>query len=195
MSQELVKGLLSVQDYIKRNPDSEAMSKAQPIINTWGYQKSNTSIGDAPLLFGSSVLGTTIREGMALNAAIGVGVNTGVQLSGNDPFSYVDAAIAGIAASATTGKGIASSAGIFMGGAAVGSAIKGEDPGNAVIGAGVGTVVGGVGGTIIKETVSKVGKETVSDLTGAVLGSYISEKTGSGVKNSLDKKDDTNAKK
>ena len=106
VSQELVKGLLSGQDYVKRNPDSEAMSKAQTIMNTWGYHKSNASIGDAPLMFGSSVLGTTIKEGMALNAAIGAGVNAGVQLTGNDPFSYVDVIIAGITSAATTGKAL-----------------------------------------------------------------------------------------
>nr|WP_244913732.1 hypothetical protein [Pantoea coffeiphila] len=63
VSEELVKGLLSGQDYIKRNPDSEAMSKAPSVMNTWGYHKSNASIGDAPLMFGGSVLGTTIKEG------------------------------------------------------------------------------------------------------------------------------------
>lgn len=140
VSQELVKGLLSGQDYQKRSPDSEAMSKAQTIMNTWGYHKSNASIGDAPLMFGSSVLGMTIKEGMALNAAIGVGVNTGVQLSGNDPFSYVDAIMAGVTSAATTGKGWKASAAINMGGAAVGSGIKGEDPTNSVIGAGLGSV-------------------------------------------------------
>ncbi|MFP1741051.1 adhesin, partial [Lonsdalea quercina] len=55
VSQELVKGLLSGQDYMKRNPDSEAMSKAQTIMNTWGYHKSNASIGDAPAIFVGSV--------------------------------------------------------------------------------------------------------------------------------------------
>lgn len=57
VSQELVKELLSGQDYIKRAPDSEAMAKAQTIMNTWGYHKSNASIGDAPLIFGSSIKG------------------------------------------------------------------------------------------------------------------------------------------
>ena len=195
VSQELVKGLLSGQDYIKRNPDSEAMSKAQSIMNTWGYHKSNASIGDAPLIFGSSVLGNTIREGMALNAAIGVGVNAGVQLSGNDPFSYVDVIMAGVTAAATTGKGILPSAGINMGGAAIGSGVKGENPVNSVAGAAAGTVVGGIGGEIIKGAASKLGKDSISDLTGAVLGGYISEKTGNAAKDYLDETDDANAKK
>ncbi|KDU62907.1 hemagluttinin repeat family protein, partial [Escherichia coli 4-203-08_S1_C1] len=94
VAQELVTGLLSGQDYIKRNPDTEAMAKAQSIMNTWGYHKSNASIGDAPLLFGGSVLGLTVK-GMATNAAIGISVNSAAQLAGKDPFSYVDAIMAG----------------------------------------------------------------------------------------------------
>jgi len=195
VSQELVKGLLSGQDYIKRNPDSEAMAKAQSIMNTWGYHKSNASIGDAPLIFGSSVLGTTIKEGMALNAAIGMGVNSAVQLSGNDSFSYVDMIIAGITSAATTGKNILPSAGINMGGAAIGSGIKGEDPINSMAGAGAGTVAGGIGGTIIKGVTSKVAEEAVSDLTGSIGGSYLSEKAGNFVKDNLDGKEKNDSKK
>lgn len=67
-------------------------------------------------MFGSSILGTTIKEGMALNVAIGVGVNTGVQLSGDDPFSYVDAIMAGVTSAATTGKRWQASAAINIGG-------------------------------------------------------------------------------
>ena len=194
VAQELVKGLLSGQDYIKRSPDSEAMASAQTIMNTWGYHKSNASIGDAPLIFGSTVLGTTIK-GMAVNTAIGVGVNTGVQLAGKDPFSYVDMIMAGVTAAATTGKGIIASAPINVGGAAIGSSIKGDNPVNSMAGAAAGTVVGGVGGEIIKGVGSKLGKDAVSDLTGAVLGGYIGEKTGNAVKDELDKKDKTDAKK
>ncbi|WP_313656414.1 VENN motif pre-toxin domain-containing protein, partial [Pantoea sp.] len=188
VAQQLVTGLLSGQGYMKRKPDSEAMSKAQSIMNTWGYHKSNASIGDAPLMFGGSVLGTTIKEGMALNAAIGVGVNTGVQLTGKDPFSYVDAIIAGVTAAATTGKGIIASAPVNMGGAAIGSGIKGEDPTNSMAGAGAGTVAGGIGGVIIKGVTLKVAEEAVSDLTGTIGGSYISEEAGNFVKGHLDEK-------
>ncbi len=193
--QELLKGLLSGQDYVKRNPDSEAMSKAQSIMNTWGYHKSNASIGDSALIFGSSVLGNIIREGMALNAVVRAGVNAGVQLSGNDSFSYVDMIMAGVTAAATTGKGIGVSAGINMGGAAIGSGIKEEDPTNSMAGAGAGTVAGGIGGTIIKGVTSKVAEEAVSDLTGAIGGSYLSEKTGNFVKDNLDGKEKNDNKK
>lgn len=188
VSQELVKGMLSGQDYIKRSPDSEAMASAQKIMNTWGYHKSNASIGDPVLLFGNSVLGTTIKEGMALNAAIGVGVNMGVQLSGNDPFSYVDAILAGVTAAATTGKSWQASAAINMGGAAIGSAIKGEDPTNSVISTGFGSAAGSLGGKVV-DSLSPVTDQVTKDVIGAVTGSTASELTGKAAKDELDKRE------
>ncbi|ARU96232.1 hypothetical protein A7K99_15125 [Tatumella citrea] len=182
VSQELVKGLISGQDYIKRNPDSEAMSQAQTIMNTWGYHKSNASIGDAPLMFSTNVPGTTIKEGMALNAAIGIGGNAGVQLRGNEPFSYVDVIMAGITSAATTGKGIGTSAAINMGGAAVGSGIKGENPVNSMAGAGIGSVAGKVASEVMKPVI----KEMASDVAEATIGSLTSEVTGNKFRDQLD---------
>ncbi|HCP27693.1 hypothetical protein [Pantoea ananatis] len=194
ITKELINGMLTGANNQRGGPQTKARQQAERILNTWGYHKSNASIGDAPLMFGGTVLGTTIK-GMAANVAIGVGVNTGVQLAGKDPFSYVDAIMAGVTAAATTGKGIIASTPINIGGAAIGSGIKGENPVNSMAGAGAGTVVGGVGGEIIKGVGSKLGKDAVSDLTGAVLGGYIGEKTGNAVKDELDKKDKTDAKK
>jgi len=184
VTQELVKGMLSGQDYIKRNPDSEAMASAQKIMSTWGYHKSNASIGDAPLLFGGSVLGLTVK-GMAANAAIGVGVNIGVQLAGKDPFSYVDVIMAGVTAAATTGKGIVSSAPINMGGAAIGSGIKGEDPTSSTIAAGAGSIFGGVAGKVATEHLKPVIKEGSAEIIGTVTGATVSEITGRNVQNAL----------
>ena len=186
VAQEMIKGLLSGQDYIKRNPDSEVMSKSQSILNTWGYHKSNASIGDAPLMFGSSVLGNTIKEGMALNAAIGAGVNAGVQLTNNDPFSYVDMIMAGITSAATTGKGILPSAVINMGGAAIGSGIKGEDPINSVIGTGFGNMAGGITGKVASAVTKPFIKETTSSVAEAAIGSITSEVAGNKIKEQLD---------
>ncbi|EOT1586736.1 hemagglutinin repeat-containing protein [Escherichia coli] len=186
VAQELVTGLLSGQDYIKRNPDTEAMAKAQSIMNTWGYHKSNASIGDAPLLFGGSVLGLTVK-GMATNAAIGISVNSVVQLAGKDPFSYVDAIMAGVTAAATTGKGIIVSTPINMGGAAISSSIKGEDPTNSVIGAGAGSIFGGGIGKIATEQLKPVIKEGSAEVIGAVTGAVSGEVTGNQVKDKLDK--------
>ncbi|EAW9117776.1 filamentous hemagglutinin N-terminal domain-containing protein [Salmonella enterica] len=195
VAQQLVTGLLSGQDYMKRDPDSEAMSKAQSILNTWGYHKSNASIGDAPLMFGSSVLGTTIREGMALNAAIGVGVNSAAQLAGQDPFSYVDAIMAGVTAAATTGKSWQASAAINMGGAAIGSSIKGEDPTNSVIGAGLGSVVGSKAEKYITGGLSTAVKEGTAEAVGTVGGSTASEIVSDTAKNALDKAENKGEKK
>ncbi|MGD9424029.1 hemagglutinin repeat-containing protein [Pantoea sp. NSTU24] len=193
VSQELVKGLLSGQDYVKRNPDSEAMSKAQSIMNTWGYHKSNASIGDAPLMFSGSVLGVTVK-GMAANAAIGVGVNAGVQLAGKDPFSYVDVIMAGVTAAATTGKGIIVSTPINMGGAVVGSAIKGEDPTGSAIAAGAGSIFGGVAGKVATEQLKPVIKEGSAEIIGTVTGGTVSEITGKNVQDALNNAGGKNGK-
>ncbi len=188
VAQELVTGLLSGQDYIKRNPDTEAMAKAQSIMNTWGYHKSNASIGDAPLLFGGSVLGLTVK-GMATNAAIGISVNSAAQLAGKDPFSYVDAIIAGATAAATTGKGIIVSTPINMSGAAIGSSIKGEDPTNSVIGTGLGSVFGGGIGKVISGSMGSTVKEGTSDIIGNIGGSITGEAIGNVTKGTLDEAD------
>ncbi|EIA6597998.1 adhesin [Salmonella enterica] len=179
---------------MKSAPQTEAQQKAQTIMNTWGYHKSNASIGDPALLFGSSVLGTTIKEGMALNAAIGVGVNSAVQLAGQDPFSYVDAIMAGVTAAATTGKSWQASAAINMGGAAIGSAIKGEDPASSSIAAGVGSIFGGGIGKVTTEQLKPVIKEGSAEIIGTVTGSTVGEVTGNKVKDKLENAGEKNGK-
>ncbi|RAY85181.1 Contact-dependent inhibition of growth factor CdiA [Enterobacter cloacae] len=186
-AKEMVQNLFAYPGY-ERNPDNGVLNQAQSIVNTWGYHESNASIGDAPLMFGSSVLGITIREGMAVNAAIGTAVNTGFQLSGNEPFSYVDAIMAGVASAATTGKGWKVSAAINMGGAAIGSAIKGEDPTNSVISTGFGSLAGSLGGKVV-DSLSPVADQVTKDVIGAVTGSTASEFTGKVVKDELDKRE------
>ncbi len=123
VAQELVTGLLSGQDYIKRNPDTEAMAKAQSIMNTWGIISLMQVLVMLLCCLEEALLGLTVK-GMATNAAIGISVNSAAQLAGKDPFSYVDAIMAGVTAAATTGKGIIVSTPINMGGAAIGSSIK-----------------------------------------------------------------------
>ncbi|WP_413721398.1 VENN motif pre-toxin domain-containing protein [Sodalis sp. RH24] len=172
VTRELVTGLLTGQDYLKSAPNSEAQQKAHTIMNTWGYHTSNASMGDPALMFGLGPLGQSIKTGMVTNAAIGVGVNTGVQLSGGDPFSYVDVVIAGVTAAATTGKAILPSVGINIGGAAIGSAAKGEDPTNAMIGAGLGTVLGNKADKFITTGLSTAVKEGTAGLIGNVGGGY-----------------------
>lgn len=140
------------------------------------------------------MLGTTIREGMAINAAIGAGVNSAAQLSGNDPFSYVDMIMAGVTAAATTGKGILPSEGINMGGAAIGSGIKGEDPTNSVISTGFGSVFGSGTGKVISGALGTSVKEGTADIISNIGGSVISEATGNTVKGALDEADKASKK-
>ncbi|WOA51449.1 hypothetical protein [Dickeya solani] len=186
VTKELISGMLSGQDYLKSAPQTEAQRKAQSIMNTWGYHKSNASIGDPVLLFGSNVLGLTIKESMAANAAIGTVVNAGSQLSGPDPFSYVDAVMAGVTAALTTGKGLKVSTAINMGGAAVGGAFKGEDPTNAIIGAGVGAVIGDKAGKVVTNQLKPVLKDGSAELIGTVTGSTVGEVTGGNTQKALD---------
>jgi len=86
------------------------------------------------------------------------------------------------------------SIGINAGGAALGSLAKGEDPTNSVIGAGAGTVVGGLGGQLIKMGVSKIAKESTTESLEAIGGAYLSEKSGSGIKDVLDGVEEKNEK-
>ncbi|MER5130813.1 VENN motif pre-toxin domain-containing protein, partial [Serratia marcescens] len=193
VTKELITGMLTGQDYLKSAPQTEAQQKAQTIMNTWGYHKSNASIGDPVVLYGLGPLGNSIKAGMLGNAAIGVGVNTAVQLGGKDPFNYVDAILAGVTAAATTGKGIGVSAGINMGGAALGSAVNGENPIGAVIGAGAGSLIGSGTTKLVTEGMSATAKEGTKELVGAVSGSAASEVVGGIVKdgiNAAEKKDD-----
>ncbi|MEN4547977.1 hemagglutinin repeat-containing protein [Pantoea agglomerans] len=193
--QEMVASLFANPGY-ERNPDTDALKQAQSTINTWGYHESNASIGNAALAtLGSGVLGNMIKESMITNAAIGTTVNSAVQLNSPDPFSYVDAIMAGVTSAATTGQSWKSSMAINMGGAAIGSAVKGEDPTNASLAAGAASVIGGVGGTLVKGATSLVAKDGASEISGAVAGSYIGEKSGKIAENYLDKKDEKNDKK
>jgi len=162
-------------------------------MKTWNYHKSNASIGDPVVLYGLGPLGNSIKAGMLGNAAIGVGVNTAIQLSGKDPFNYVDTILAGVTAAVTTGKGVGVSAGINMGGAALGSAVNGDNPIRAVIGAGVGSLIGSGTSKLVTEGMSTTAKEGTKELVSAVSGSAASEVVSEVVKdgiNAAEKKDD-----
>ncbi|WP_413721402.1 hemagglutinin repeat-containing protein [Sodalis sp. RH24] len=189
VTRELVTGLLTGQDYLKSAPNSEAQQKAHTLMKTWGYHTSNASMGDPALMFGLGPLGQSIKMGMLTNAAIGVGANTAVQFSGSDPFSYVDAVMAGVTAAATTGKGMGASAVINMGGAAIGSAAKGENPVGSIVGAGLGSVIGGKAGQVTSTSIGQAVGKATSDKGGAVVGSVISEVVSDGVKEQIDEVD------
>jgi filamentous hemagglutinin len=132
---------------------------------------------------------------MALNAAIGTAVNTGYQLSGKDPFSYVDAVVAGVTAALAAGKAPEASTAINMGGAAIGSVIKGEGPTNSVIGAGIGSAARSKTDKYITGGLSTAVKEGSAEFIGAVGGSTASEIVGGIVTDALDNAGRKDAKK
>ncbi|WP_241576664.1 hypothetical protein [Rosenbergiella collisarenosi] len=131
---------------------------------------------------------------MALNATIGMGVNSAVQLSGSDSFSYVDMIMSGVMSAATTGKNIGTSEVINMGGAAIGSGIKGEDPTSSVIGAGFGSLGGSGTSAVISGALGSSVKAGASEAISAIGGSLAGEAVGNTVKGTLDEAEKTNKK-
>lgn len=69
--------------------------------------------------------------------------------------------------------------GVSVGGAYVGSTIKGEDPTNAMIGAGVGSVAGSGAGKVVTDKLKPIISDGSAELIGAGTGAITSELTGS----------------
>ncbi|WP_264385118.1 VENN motif pre-toxin domain-containing protein [Siccibacter colletis] len=177
VTQQTIMNYLSGQQYMMRVPDKEALRAAESAINTWGYHNSNASIGDPVLMFGTGPLGDVVKGGAAVNAAIGVSINTINQLNGDKPFSYVDAVIAGGTAALTKGKGIKESYMINIGGAAIGSGLKGENPSASMFGAMVGTYIGGKVELKSTKFLTPFINKPNAEMGSAVIGAYASEKS------------------
>ncbi|HHK8104835.1 TPA: filamentous hemagglutinin, partial [Serratia marcescens] len=101
----------------------------------------------ALLMSTAATMGTGSAVGVgaaATGGAIGGAANVSTQLTvnGDKPFSYTDALLAIGTGALSQGKGPLLTGGVSVGGAYVGSTIKGEDPTNAMIGAGVGSAIG-----------------------------------------------------
>ena len=112
-----------------------------------------------------------------VGSAVGGGSNVAYQISTKDlkDLSYTDATIATVVGGLTQGKGVVGTAGISMGGAYVGSQIKGEDATAPVIGAGIGAVVGTGTGKVVSNTLPKNTNEGVKEVLGNITGSAVSE--------------------
>jgi hypothetical protein len=121
-----------------------------------------------------------------VGSAVGGGSNVAYQVSTKDlkDLSYTDATIATVVGGLTQGKGVVGTAGISMGGAYVGSQIKGEDATAPVIGAGVGASIGYSSEKIISSKLGAYLPEKVSNILGSVFGNLFSEKTTSVVEGS-----------
>ncbi len=109
---------------------------------------------------------------------------------GDKPFSYTDALIATGLGAVTQGRGIVAQEVINIGGAYLGSTIKGESPVGPMVGAGLGTAAGALGGWGISYKLAPTASQTVSEAAGAIGGSIINEATGSAIQQQMSKKDD-----
>ncbi|MDA5525019.1 hemagglutinin, partial [Yersinia kristensenii] len=82
--------------------------------------------------------------------------------------------------------------GISVGGAYVGSTIKGEDPTNAMIGAGVGSAAGAAGGKVVadklKPIISNGAAETIGNIGGSLAGEIVDNKVQDKLNEPGDKK-------
>ncbi len=102
--------------------------------------------------------GTATGAGAALTGGViggAANMSTQVTVNGYKPFSYTDALIAIGTGALTQGKGPVLTGGISVGGAYVGSTIKGEDPTNSMIGAGIGSVAGSGAGKVITDQLKR----------------------------------------
>lgn len=132
--------------------------------------------------------GSAVRAGAAATGgAIGGAANISTQLTvnGDKPFSYTDALIAIGTGALTQGKGFAVTEGLSIGGAYVGSTIKGEDPASAMAGAAVGTAIGAGTGKVVTDKVKPVVSDSVAEIIGAGSGAVSSEVAGSAVQDKL----------
>lgn len=72
-------------------------------------------------------------------------------------------------------KGPLLTGGVSVGGAYVGSTIKGEDPTNAMIGAGVGSAIGSGASKITENVSSEIGGSVVGSITSEVVGGKVTD--------------------
>ncbi|MEX7632230.1 VENN motif pre-toxin domain-containing protein, partial [Serratia marcescens] len=158
-----------------------APQPATELVKKWALLMSTA----ATMGTGSGVGAGAAATGGAIGGA--ANVSTQLTVNGDKPFSYTDALLAIGTGALSQGKGPLLTGGVSVGGAYVGSTIKGEDPTNAMIGAGVGSAIGS-GASKITENVS-------SEIGGAVVGSITSEVVGGKVTDQLDARKKANENK
>jgi hypothetical protein len=145
----------------------------------------------AMLAGGGLVAPTAGTAAVGVGAVIGGGANISYQLSSEmkslnssqlehalKSLSYTDATIATVVGGLTQGKSFLASEVINVGGAYIGSQIKGTDATSSMIGAGVGTAAGTVAGKVVGGSLPKSISDPVKENFGAVAGSAVSEGIG-----------------
>ncbi|MBH2759921.1 hypothetical protein [Serratia ureilytica] len=161
---DLTKGLGTVAP----QPATELVKKWALLMSTAATMGTGPAVGAGAAATGGAI-------GSATN------VSTQLTVNGDKPFSYTDTLLAIGTEALSQGKGPLLTGGVSVGGAYVGSTIKGEDPTNAMIGAGIGSVAGSGASKVVTDQL----KPIISG-PAAVVGSLTSEALGTEVSSQLD---------
>ncbi|HHK8055764.1 TPA: VENN motif pre-toxin domain-containing protein, partial [Serratia marcescens] len=156
-----------------------APQPATELVKKWALLMSTA----ATMGTGSAVGAGAAATGGAVGGA--ANVSTQLTVNGDKPFSYTDALLAIGTGALSQGKGPLLTGGVSVGGAYVGSTIKGEDPTNAMIGAGVGSVAGSGAGKVIGDKLKPIVTDNTADTLGAIGGAFVSENVGTAVQDQI----------
>ncbi|WP_186378046.1 hypothetical protein [Yersinia kristensenii] len=166
--------IAQAQSDLAKGLGTGAPQPASELVKTWALLMSTAATMGTGTATGA---GAMVTGGVISGAA---NVSTQLTVNGDKPFSYTDALIAIGAGALTQGKGPVLTGGISVGGAYVGSTIKGEDPTNAMIGAGVGSAAGAAGGKVVadklKPIISNGAAETIGNIGGSLAGEIVDNK-------------------
>ncbi|EPC5194415.1 hemagglutinin repeat-containing protein [Edwardsiella piscicida] len=174
--------IAQAQSDLARSLGTSAPQPASELVKSWALLMSTAATMGTGTVVGAGAAGGVI--GGAAN------VSTQLTVNGDKPFSYTDALIAIGTGALTQGKGPVLTEGVSIGGAYIGNMIKGEDPTNAMIGAGIGSAVGSVAGKVVTEQLKPVVSNGVAETIGNIGGSLSSEIVGGKVQNKLNESGD-----
>ncbi len=178
--------IAQAQSDLAKGLGTGAPQPASELVKTWALLMSTAATMGTGTATGAGAMVT----GSVISGA--ANVSTQLTVNGDKPFSYTDALIAIGAGALTQGKGPVLTGGISVGGAYVGSTIKGEDPTNAMIGAGFGSAAGAAGGKVVadklKPIISNGSAETIGNIGGSLAGEIVDNKVQDKLNEPGDKK-------
>lgn len=138
------------------------------LVKKWALLMSTAATTGTGSAVGAGAAATGGSIGGAANS-------TQLTVNGDKPFSYTDALLAIGTGALSQGKGPLLTGGVSVGGAYVGSTIKGEDPTNAMIGAGGRSATGSGASKVVTDQLKPIISGPAAEVTGAVVGSLTSE--------------------
>lgn len=176
--------IAQAQSDLVKGVGTGAPQPASELVKSWALLMSTAATMGTGTAAGIS--------GMATGGVIGGAANASTQLTvnGDKPFSYTDALIAIGTGALTQGKGAVVTGGISVGGAYAGSMIKGEDPINAMIGAGIGAGAGSGASKVVTDQLKPIISHGAAETLGNIGGSLASEIVGSKVQDKLNESGD-----